>query len=146
MEAAARLGAVAKGGHAPLTDVYLFAEKVDKKGFVYMDSPGFDPCSVTGQVASGANLIVFTTGRGSVSGWMPTPGIKIATNSEMYARMSDDMDLNCGDIVTGEASIESKGEEIFELMIRIASGEQTKSEALGFGGAEFVPWQISAVM
>lgn len=140
------LGAVAKGGTAPLRDVYKFGEIIDKKGFVFMDSPGFDPCSVTGQVASGANLIVFTTGRGSVSGYKPVPCIKVATNSEMYMRMQDDMDLNCGDIVTEGVSIEEKGRELFELMIRIASGEESKSEALGFGGAEFVPWQIGAVM
>ena len=140
------LGAVAKGGTAPLRDVYRFGEIINKKGFVFMDSPGFDPCSVTGQVASGANLIVFTTGRGSVSGYQPTPCIKLSTNSEMYARMSGDMDLNCGDIVTGGVSIEAKGEELFELMIRVASGRQTKSEELGFGGVEFVPWQIGAVM
>ena len=102
------LGAVAKGGMAPLSGVYKFAEKIDRKGFVFMDSPGFDPCSVTGQVASGANLIVFTTGRGSVSGYQPTPCIKLSTNSEMYARMSDDMDLNCGDIVSEGVSIEQK--------------------------------------
>ncbi|MBD5770863.1 UxaA family hydrolase [Marinomonas colpomeniae] len=140
------LGAVAKGGSAPLTDVYLFGETIDKKGFVFMDSPGFDPCSVTGQVASGANMIIFTTGRGSVSGYKPTPCIKLATNTEMYSRLQEDMDLNCGDIVTGGISIEEKGTELFELIIRIASGEETKSEALGFGGAEFVPWQIGAVM
>jgi altronate dehydratase len=140
------LGAVAKSGTAPLRDVYLFGEKIDKKGLVFMDSPGFDPCSVTGQVASGANLIVFTTGRGSVSGYMPTPCIKLATNSNMYARMSEDMDLNCGDIVTDGVSIADKGSELFELVIRIASGEKTKSEELGFGGAEFVAWQIGAVM
>ena len=140
------LGAVAKSGSAPLTEVYLFGEKIDKKGFVFMDSPGFDPCSVTGQIASGANLIVFTTGRGSVSGYMPTPCIKVATNSEMYARMSEDMDINCGDIVNDGVSLQDKGEEIFEMFISIASGEQTKSEDLGFGGVEFVPWQIGAVM
>jgi altronate hydrolase/galactarate dehydratase len=140
------LGAVAKSGSAPLTEVYLFGEQIDKHGFVFMDSPGFDPCSVTGQVASGANLIVFTTGRGSVSGYKPTPCIKLATNSEMYRRLSEDMDLNCGDIVSDGVSIEAKGQELFELIIRVASGEQTKSEALGFGGAEFVPWQIGAVM
>lgn len=140
------LGAVAKSGSAPLTDVYLFGEKIEKKGFVFMDSPGFDPCSVTGQIASGANLIVFTTGRGSVSGYMPTPCIKIATNSEMYRRMSDDMDINCGDIVTNGVSLADKGKDIFEMLISVASGEQTKSEELGFGGVEFVPWQIGAVM
>ncbi|MCG3268043.1 UxaA family hydrolase [Yoonia sp. I 8.24] len=140
------LGAVAKSGSAPLADVYKFAEKITTPGFVFMDSPGFDPCSVTGQVASGANLIAFTTGRGSVSGYMPTPGIKIATNSEMYARLSEDMDMNCGDIVTEGLSIEDKGRDLFELFIRVASGEKTKSEELGFGGVEFVPWQIGAVM
>ncbi|WP_417605257.1 UxaA family hydrolase [Primorskyibacter flagellatus] len=140
------LGAVAKSGSAPLTDVYLFGEKIEKKGFVFMDSPGFDPCSVTGQIASGANLIVFTTGRGSVSGYMPTPCIKIATNSEMYRRMKDDMDVNCGDIISEGVSLKDKGRNIFEMFIRIASGEQTKSEELGFGGVEFVPWQIGAVM
>ncbi|SFR32245.1 altronate hydrolase [Yoonia tamlensis] len=140
------LGAVAKSGSAPLSDVYKFAEKITTPGFVFMDSPGFDPCSVTGQVASGANLIAFTTGRGSVSGYMPTPGIKIATNSEMYARMSDDMDLNCGDIVSEGVAIEDKGRDLFELFIRVASGEKTKSEELGYGGVEFVPWQIGAVM
>ncbi|KJZ18313.1 UxaA family hydrolase [Loktanella sp. S4079] len=140
------LGAVAKSGSAPLSDVYKFAEKITTSGFVFMDSPGFDPCSVTGQVASGANLIAFTTGRGSVSGYMPTPGIKIATNSEMYARLSDDMDMNCGDIVTDGVSIEEKGRDLFELFIRVASGEKTKSEELGYGGVEFVPWQIGAVM
>lgn len=140
------LGAVAKSGSAPLNDVYLFGEKIAKKGFVFMDSPGFDPCSVTGQIASGANLIVFTTGRGSVSGYMPTPCIKIATNTEMYARMSEDMDINCGDIISDGVSLADKGDEIFEMFIRIASGAQTKSEELGFGGVEFVPWQIGAVM
>ncbi|MEV8466903.1 altronate dehydratase family protein [Fluviibacterium sp. DFM31] len=140
------LGAVAKSGTAPLSGVYLFAEAIDTPGFVFMDSPGFDPCSVTGQIASGANLIAFTTGRGSVSGYQPVPGIKIATNSEMYARLKDDMDVNCGDIVTDGISIEDKGREIYDLFLRIASGEKTKSEELGFGGVEFVPWQIGAVM
>ena len=140
------LGAVAKGGTAPLTQVYKFAEPVTQRGFVYMDTPGYDPCSVTGQIAGGANLIVFTTGRGSVSGYKPTPCIKLATNSEMYGRMSEDMDINCGDIVTEGVSIEAKGREIFEEFIRVASGAQTKSEELGFGGAEFVPWAMGAVM
>lgn len=140
------LGAVAKGGTAPLTQVYKFAEPVTERGFVFMDSPGYDPCSVTGQIASGANLIAFTTGRGSVSGYKPTPCIKLATNSEMYGRMAEDMDVNCGDIVSEGVSLETKGREIFELFLRVASGEQTKSEELGFGGAEFVPWQMGAVM
>lgn len=140
------LGAVAKGGTAPLAGVYRFAEPITSPGFVYMDSPGYDPCSVTGQIASGANLVAFTTGRGSVSGYKPVPCIKLATNSEMYARMSEDMDIDCGDIVTAGVSVEAKGREIFELFLRIASGEPTRSEALGFGGVEFVPWQIGAVM
>ena len=140
------LGAVAKGGSAPLTQVYKFAEPVTERGFVYMDSPGYDPASVTGQIASGANLIAFTTGRGSVSGYKPTPCVKLATNTEMYDRMSEDMDINCGDIVTAGVSVEAKGREIFELLIRVASGEQTRSEELGFGGAEFVPWTMGAVM
>ncbi|MDP3960530.1 MAG: altronate dehydratase family protein [Pseudorhodobacter sp.] len=140
------LGAVAKGGTAPLTQVYRFAEPITERGFVFMDSPGYDPCSVTGQIASGANLIAFTTGRGSVSGYQPTPCLKLATNTEMYDHMSEDMDLNCGDIVTAGVSLADKGREIFEMLLRVASGERTKSETLGFGGAEFVPWQMGAVM
>ena len=140
------LGAVAKGGTAPLTQVYKFAEPITERGFVFMDSPGYDPTSVTGQIASGANLIAFTTGRGSVSGYKPTPCIKLATNTEMYERMSEDMDINCGDIITEGVTLEQKGREIFELFLRVASGEETKSEELGFGGAEFVPWAMGAVM
>jgi altronate hydrolase/galactarate dehydratase len=139
------LGAVAKGGTAPLSGVYKFAEPITTPGFVYMDSPGYDPCSVTGQIASGATIIVFTTGRGSVSGYKPSPCIKLATNSEMYARMKEDMDINCGDILDG-VSIAAKGEQILEKIIAVASGQKTFSEELGFGGAEFVPWQIGAVM
>ncbi len=140
------LGAVAKGGTAPLVGVYKFAEEITTPGFTFMDSPGYDPASVTGQIACGANLIVFTTGRGSVSGYKPTPCIKLATNSEMYARMSEDMDINCGDVVSEGVSLQAKGAEIFEMLIATASGRHTMSEELGFGGAEFVPWQIGAVM
>jgi altronate hydrolase/galactarate dehydratase len=136
---------VAKGGTAPLAGVYKFAEPITTPGFTYMDSPGYDPCSVTGQIASGATMIVFTTGRGSVSGYKPSPCIKLATNSEMYGRMKDDMDINCGDVLDG-ISIEAKGAEILEEIIAVASGKKSKSEELGFGGAEFVPWQIGAVM
>ncbi|RFC63402.1 altronate dehydratase [Fulvimarina endophytica] len=139
------LGAVAKGGTAPLAGVYKYAEPIDRRGFVYMDSPGYDPCSVTGQVASGANLIAFTTGRGSVSGYQPVPGIKIASNPDLWKRMEPDMDVNCGAILTG-SSLAEKGEEIFRLLLRVASGEKSKSEAQGFGTVEFVPWQIGAVM
>ncbi len=140
------LGAVAKGGTAPLTDVYEFGQIITNKGFVFMDSPGYDPCSVTGQIASGATLIAFTTGRGSVSGYVPSPCIKLATNSTMYENMAEDMDVNCGTIVDGAVTIEEKGREIFDLFLEIASGTKSKSEALGFGSAEFVPWQIGAVM
>jgi altronate hydrolase/galactarate dehydratase len=140
------LGAVAKGGTAPLAGVYKFAEPIDTAGFVYMDSPGYDPCSVTGQIASGATLIAFTTGRGSVSGYKPVPCYKLSTNTDMYSRMSEDMDIDCGDIIGKGISVQEKGRQIFDDLIRVASGERTKSEALGFGGAEFVPWQIGAVM
>jgi altronate hydrolase len=139
------LGAAAKGGTTPLTAVYEYAEKVTEKGFVFMDTPGFDPVSATGQVAGGANILAFTTGRGSAYGCKPVPSIKLATNSDMYARMTEDMDINCGDIVEG-VSIEAKGQEIFDLLLRVASGEQTKSEALGYGDNEFVPWQVGATM
>ncbi len=122
------LGAVAKGGTAPLSGVYKFGEPITTPGFVYMDSPGYDPCSVTGQVASGANLIAFTTGRGSVSGYKPVPCIKLATNSEMHARMSDDMDINCGTVIDADESVAECAARIFDHILRIASGERTKSE------------------
>lgn len=140
------LGAAAKGGTTPLTGVYKYAEPVLAKGFTFMDSPGYDPASVTGQIAGGCNLVCFTTGRGSAFGSKPSPTIKVATNSEMYDRMMADMDVNAGDILTGESSVESKGREIYQLFLRVASGEATKSEAQGLGDYEFVPWQIGAVM
>lgn len=140
------LGAVAKGGTAPLSAVCKYAERVEAPGLVFMDSPGYDPCSVTGQIASGANLVAFTTGRGSVSGYMPTPCIKLASNDSLFTRMGDDMDVNCGDIVSEGADVAEKGKDIFDLLLRVASGEPTRSECLGFGGTEFVPWQIGAVM
>ena len=139
------LGAAAKGGTTTLTGVYHYAEPVDAKGFVYMDTPGYDPVSATGQVAGGANMLCFTTGRGSAYGCKPTPSIKLATNSEIYRRMIDDMDINCGDVLDG-VSIEEKGREIFEMILRIASGERSKSEELGYGDAEFVPWTVGATM
>jgi altronate hydrolase len=139
------LGAAAKGGTTPLRGVYNYAEPVDRKGFVYMDTPGYDPVSATGQVAGGANVLCFTTGRGSAYGCKPTPSIKLATNSETYRRMLDDMDINCGDIVDG-VSIEAKGREIFDMVLEVASGTRTKSEQLGYGDAEFVPWQVGATM
>lgn len=140
------LGAAAKGGTMPLSGVYLYGEPIDSKGFVFMDSPGYDPCSITGQVASGANVVCFTTGRGSVFGYKPAPSIKLATNSLMYENMSEDMDINCGPIAEGAATVEEKGAEIFEKILAVASGTQSKSEELGFGDNEFVPWQIGAVM
>ncbi|NNF90523.1 MAG: UxaA family hydrolase, partial [Boseongicola sp.] len=140
------LGAAAKGGTSPLTGVYKYAEPVTEKGFTFMDSPGYDPASVTGQIAGGCNLVCFTTGRGSAFGSKPAPTIKVATNSDMYARMTEDMDVNAGDILTGESTVESKGREIYELFLRVASGEASKSEAQGLGDYEFVPWQIGAVM
>jgi altronate hydrolase len=140
------LGAAAKGGTSPLTAVYEYAEPVKDKGFVFMDTPGFDPVSATGQVAGGANLLAFTTGRGSAYGCKPVPSVKLATNSDLYRRMTDDMDINCGDIADGEVTIEQKGEEIFAKLLKVASGEKSKSEALGYGDNEFVPWQVGAVM
>ncbi|MXQ10225.1 UxaA family hydrolase [Microvirga makkahensis] len=139
------LGAAAKGGTTALNAVYRYAEPVTAKGFVFMDTPGYDPVSATGQVAGGANVLCFTTGRGSAYGCKPTPSIKLATNSDVYRRMIDDMDVNCGDILDG-VPIEEKGREIFEKILRVASGEQSKSELLGYGDAEFLPWQIGAVM
>jgi altronate hydrolase len=110
-----------------------------------MDSPGYDPVGVTGQVASGCNIIAFTTGRGSAFGFKPAPSIKLATNSDTYIRQTEDMDINCGDILDG-VSIEAKGQEIFDTILRVVSGEKTKSELLGYGDNEFVPWQIGATM
>ena len=140
------LGAAAKGGTTNLTGVYKYAEPVTAKGFVFMDSPGYDPCSVTGQVASGANVVCFTTGRGSVFGFKPSPSIKLATNTPMYNRMAEDMDINCGGIADGDKTVEAVGREIFAKVLEVASGTPSKSEALGFGDAEFIPWQIGAVM
>ena len=140
------LGAVAKGGTTNLVGVYRYAEPVDAKGFVFMDSPGYDPCSITGQVASGANLICFTTGRGSVFGHKPVPSLKLATNTVMYRRMEEDMDVNCGEILDGGASVDEMGARIFRLILETASGRRSRSEALGFGDLEFIPWQIGAVM
>jgi altronate hydrolase len=140
------LGAAAKGGTTPLTDVLQYGEISTRTGFAFMDSPGYDPASVTGQIASGCQVVCFTTGRGSAFGSKPAPTIKVATNSEMYGRMTEDMDVNAGDILTGGASVETKGREIYEMFLRVASGEKTKSEAQGLGDYEFVPWQIGAVM
>ena len=140
------LGAVAKGGTTNLCGVYRYAEPIDSKGFVFMDSPGYDPCSITGQVASGANVVCFTTGRGSVYGCKPAPSLKLATNTPMYRRMDEDMDINCGAVLDEGIGIPEMGARIFRRILEVASGERAKSEALGFGDDEFVPWQIGAVM
>ena len=140
------LGAMAKAGTTNLVEVYRYAEPVTAKGFVFMDTPGYDPVGATGQVAGGANLVCFTTGRGSVFGMKPAPSIKLATNTTMYDRLSEDMDINCGTVLTGGESVQACGERIFELMLRTASGEPTKSEALGFGAQEFAPWMLGATM
>ena len=139
------LGAAAKGGSTTLRGVYRYAEPVTARGLVFMDTPGYDPVSATGQVAGGANILAFTTGRGSAYGCKPTPSIKLATNSEMYRRMSEDMDIDCGDVLDGTGVV-AKGAEIFARLLEVASGAPTKSEALGYGDAEFVPWQIGATM
>jgi altronate hydrolase len=139
------LGAAAKGGTTTMRAVYDYAELVTEKGFVFMDTPGYDPVAATGQVAGGANLLAFTTGRGSAYGCKPTPSFKLATNSDIYRRMIDDMDIDCGEVLDG-VSIEAKGREIFDALLKVASGARTKSEELGYGDAEFVPWTIGATM
>ena len=138
--------------HFPLDKYYTpqefeeFASIAKSKGFLFMDSPGYDPASVTGQIATGCNLVSFTTGRGSAFGSKPSPSIKIATNTEMYEHMKEDMDVNAGKVVTNNESIETVGSEIFDLLVRVASGEKSKSEKQGLGDLEFVPWQIGATM
>jgi altronate hydrolase len=136
------LGGVKKSGSTPLIDLYEYAYPIDKKGLVFMDTPGYDPISATGQIAGGANIMCFTTGRGSCFGAVPTPVIKLASNTSMYEMMKDDMDLNCGLVLDGKLSLDEMGEEIFQLMLRVASGEKTKSELLGVGENEFMPWPI----
>ena len=140
------LGAVAKGGKSVLNDVLLYAEPIKEKGFNFMDSPGYDPVSVTGQVASGANVVCFTTGRGSCFGCKPVPSLKLSTNTEMFKRMEEDMDINCGYIADGSKSVDYVGEEIFNLIIDTASGKKSKSEINGYGDEEFNPWQVGVVM
>ena len=139
------LGAVAKAGSTAMTEVYQYAEPVTAKGFVVMDTPGLDPVSVTGIVAGGAQVMVFTTGRGSCFGCKPTPSIKVATNTPMYERMIDDMDIDAGTILAGRG-VDEVGREIFEEIIAVASGKHTKSEQHGIGQEEFVPWQIGPTL
>ncbi|WP_322041265.1 altronate dehydratase family protein [Burkholderia diffusa] len=136
------LGGAKKGGNAPLMEVYEYGEQVIQHGLVFMDTPGYDPVSATGQIAGGANLICFTTGRGSCFGSVPAPTIKLASNTPMFARMEADMDINCGTVIDGEATMAEMGVAIFEQIVRHASGEPTKSEALGVGANEFVPWPL----
>ena len=140
------LGAIAKSGTTNLVDVYEYAQPITAQGFVYMDTPGYDPVSATGQVAGGANLICFTTGRGSAYGCAPSPSIKLATNTALWQRQEDDMDINCGGVVDGAETVQQAGQRIFQLMIATASGQHTKSEQHGYGQNEFVPWQLGAVM
>ncbi|MBD3894538.1 altronate dehydratase [Halomonas sp. ML-15] len=136
------LGSSMKGGTGPLMAVYRYAEPVTAKGLVFMDTPGYDPVSITGQIAGGANLVAFTTGRGSMFGAKPSPTLKLATNTPMYERLTDDMDINCGEIIDGTCDMEAMGQRIFELMLATASGQRSKSELLGLGDNEFVPWHI----
>lgn len=139
------LGSSMKGGTTGLMQVYRYAEAVRESGLVFMDTPGFDPCSATGQIAGGANMIMFTTGRGSMFGAKPVPSIKLATNTPMYQRLQEDMDFNCGVLLDGEQTMPQVAEAMFQLMLRVASGERSKSEELGLGDHEFVPWNIGVV-
>jgi len=140
------LGAVAKSGSTDLTGVYGYAEAVTNRGLVFMDTPGYDPVSVTGMVAGGATLVCFTTGRGSAFGCKPVPSLKLATNTPLFRSMGDDMDLNCGIIADGDVDVEEMGHRIFDALVAAASGARTKSELLGVGDEEFAPWQLGAVM
>jgi altronate hydrolase len=140
------LGAIAKSGTTNLNDVFEYAQPVTTKGLVFMDTPGYDPVSATGQVAGGANLICFTTGRGSAYGCAPSPSLKLSTNTALWVKQEDDIDINCGEVIDGTATIDEMGERIFQLMLRTASGEKTKSEVHGYGQNEFVPWALGAVM
>ena len=140
------LGAASKSGHAPLAAVYEYAQAIDVPGLGFMDTPGYDPVSVTGLIAGGANVVVFTTGRGSALGYALAPVIKVSTNTPLYERMRDDMDLNAGDMITDGVSVESKGEEIYERILDVASGQRTASEDLGYGSQEFVPWLQGPVL
>lgn len=140
------LGAIAKGGHAPLQEVYQYAEEIRASGFCFMDTPGYDPVSMTGLIAGGCNVAVFTTGRGSAYGCKPTPCIKVASNTPLFQHQRDDMDLNAGSILDGSATVESVGQELFERILAVASGERTKSEECGLGDEEFAPWMLGPTL
>ena len=137
---------MAKAGSTTLNGVYRYAEPITENGFVFMDSPGYDPASVTGEVAGGCNLVAFTTGRGSTYGCKPSPSIKIATNTDMYERLSEDMDINAGSIVSDGVAVEVVGREIYDYLLAVASGQASLSESQGLGDNEFIPWQIGATM
>ncbi|WP_174912671.1 UxaA family hydrolase [Burkholderia diffusa] len=139
------LGAIAKAGTTNLVDVYEYAQRIDARGLVFMDSPGYDPMSATGQVASGANLICFTTGRGSAYGCAPAPSLKLATNTALWARQEDDIDIDCGGVIDGTSSVDQLGAAIFQHMLDCASGNRSKSELHGYGQNEFVPWQVGVI-
>ena len=140
------LGAVAKGGTTNLVDVYEYAQPVTAKGFVYMDTPGYDPVSATGQVAGGANMICFTTGRGSAYGCKPAPSLKLATNTALFVHQEEDMDINCGTVIDGTETIQQAGARFFQMILETASGRKTKSEEFGYGEDEFAPWTLGATM
>jgi len=140
------LGGIAKGGTSNLVEVYEYAEPVTAKGLVFMDTPGYDPIAVTGQIAGGANLLCFTTGRGSAFGSKPTPCLKMATNNTLWNRQREDMDMNCGDVVEGKETIAEAGERLYIMILEMASGRKTKSEQFGYGSLEFVPWNIGSIM
>src|SRR4051794_29841844 len=140
------LGAVAKGGTTNLIDVYQYAEPVTSRGFVFMDTPGYDPVSATGQVAGGANMICFTTGRGSAYGCKPAPSLKLATNTPLFVHQEEDMDINCGTIIDGTETIPQAGERFFRMILETASGKKSKSEEFGYGDDEFAPWTLGATM
>jgi altronate hydrolase len=140
------LGAVAKGGSSPLRAVYEYAEPITAKGLVFMDTPGYDPVSVTGIVAGGAQIVCFTTGRGSVYGCRPAPSLKVCSNTSTFTAMREDMDLDAGTILTGQESVAQAGRRLFDRILETASGRRTASEQLGVGAEEFVPWQLGAVL
>jgi altronate hydrolase len=139
------LGGVTKGGTTPMMDVFMYGEPITTRGFVFMDTPGHDPVSITGLVAGGCNVICFTTGRGSVFGCKPVPSIKLATNSLMYRHLAEDMDINCGVVLEG-TPLPVVGRQIFEEIVAVASGKKSKSELSGVGEEEFAPWIIGPVM
>jgi altronate hydrolase len=139
------LGALAKAGTTPLVDVVEYSQRLDKPGLIFMDTPGYDPPCTTGLIGGGANVLIFTTGRGSVLGLKPTPCIKVATNTPMYDRMSDDMDLDAGTVLNGEG-VDAVGRRLFEMVLDVASGELTKSERLGVGEEEFMPWSVGPTL